>query len=310
MVIEGVEYISVQEWATKNSISDTWVTKAAKNKTLPCKFVKIPFKGGGKYLIENIKIELKRPSKFKVGDKIGELVVLEVIPSSTGGYSYICRCSCGKIKKYTQYCLAKYISCGHLRATPELIGKTLKGWTVVRKAESKNGVQWECKNQLGQIKLFTTSYLLEKRNYKERYKREKEKIAKTGKIRRDKEKHIGAWRGLLRNFLVTMKRSKTNKTHELLGYSPIDLKNHLESLWLPGMNWENYGVRGWHIDHIRQVIDFPIDTPANVVNSLSNLRPMWATTREIDGIWYEGNLNREKAIRNTKILSEIISKNE
>lgn len=30
----------------------------------------------------------------------------------------------------------------------------------------------------------------------------------------------------------------------------------------------------------------------DIVNALSNLRPLWATTREINGIIYEGNLNR------------------
>ena len=34
--------------------------------------------------------------------------------------------------------------------------------------------------------------------------------------------------------------------------------------------------------------------PASIVNALSNLKPMWATTREIGGIIYEGNLNKGK----------------
>ena len=42
------------------------------------------------------------------------------------------------------------------------------------------------------------------------------------------------------------------------------------------------------------VIFFDMETPANIVNALSNLRPMWATTRKINGIIYEGNLNRTK----------------
>ena len=32
-------------------------------------------------------------------------------------------------------------------------------------------------------------------------------------------------------------------------------------------------------------------TPS-IVNALSNLKPMWATSREINGIFYEGNLNK------------------
>ena len=30
----------------------------------------------------------------------------------------------------------------------------------------------------------------------------------------------------------------------------------------------------------------------NLVNSLNNLQPLWATTREINGVIYKGNLNK------------------
>lgn len=32
--------------------------------------------------------------------------------------------------------------------------------------------------------------------------------------------------------------------------------------------------------------------------ALENLRPMWSTTREINGIIYEGNLNKKKYYKN------------
>jgi hypothetical protein len=40
------------------------------------------------------------------------------------------------------------------------------------------------------------------------------------------------------------------------------------------MSWDNYGK--WHIDHIVMVSSFEEDTPMNIVNSLENLRPLWA----------------------------------
>lgn len=58
------------------------------------------------------------------------------------------------------------------------------------------------------------------------------------------------------------------------------------------MTWNNHGE--WHIDHIKQVFTFSKDTPMNIVNALSNLRPLWATTRIINGVIYYGNLNRPK----------------
>ena len=56
------------------------------------------------------------------------------------------------------------------------------------------------------------------------------------------------------------------------------------------MTWENHGE--WHIDHIRPVSDFHPDTPISEVCALTNLQPLWATEREINGVMYEGNLNK------------------
>ena len=46
------------------------------------------------------------------------------------------------------------------------------------------------------------------------------------------------------------------------------------------------------VDHIKPLSKFDEQTPLSVVNGLSNLQPLWATTREINGVVYEGNLNK------------------
>ena len=50
---------------------------------------------------------------------------------------------------------------------------------------------------------------------------------------------------------------KGGKTFDYLPYTVEQLKQHLEALWEPWMNWDNYGgnlknknVKNWHIDHI------------------------------------------------------------
>lgn len=83
-----------------------------------------------------------------------------------------------------------------------------------------------------------------------------------------------AWRSLLNNTLKRLNKNKEDDTIKLLGYSAIELKEHIESLFLDGMSWDNYGE--WHIDHIKMVSDFNEDTPVDIVNSLNNLRPLWA----------------------------------
>jgi len=108
----------------------------------------------------------------------------------------------------------------------------------------------------------------------------------------EKNPHIVAWRGTLRCSLFRMGKEKSGHTIDLLGYSALELKNHIESLFTEGMSWDNYGE--WHIDHIRPLITFDVETPQSIVNALSNLRPMWATKKVINGVIYEGNLNRPK----------------
>jgi hypothetical protein len=113
-------------------------------------------------------------------------------------------------------------------------------------------------------------------------------------IKKHKEKnpHVYAWRTLLRNTIKRLGMKKEGKTIDMLGYSALELKENIEKKWSSGMTWENYGE--WHIDHIKCVSSFTSNETAKVVNNLSNLQPMWATTRNINGIIYEGNLNKGK----------------
>lgn len=130
----------------------------------------------------------------------------------------------------------------------------------------------------------------------DKIKEQKRLYRKTESFKKQREKnhkknpHIRACRSLLNNSLRRLGQTKEGKTVDLLGYSALELKQHIESLFTEGMSWSNYGE--WHIDHIKPVSSFEKDTHPNIVNDLSNLRPLWATTREINGIIYEGNLNR------------------
>jgi hypothetical protein len=117
-------------------------------------------------------------------------------------------------------------------------------------------------------------------------------------IYRKNNKYISLWRSVLKTTLKRFEKSKEGKTIDLLGYSALDLKTHIESLFTEGMTWDNHGE--WHVDHIKDVSTFNINTHPSIVNSLSNLRPMWATSRVINGVYYEGNLNRNK-IRRKKL---------
>lgn len=92
---------------------------------------------------------------------------------------------------------------------------------------------------------------------------------------RKKNPHIILWRSVLSCTLIRLGKHKEGNTIESLGYSAIELKRHLESLFTEGMSWNNQGQ--WHIDHIKPVSKFDPETPMNVVNALSNLQPLWGS---------------------------------
>ena len=125
------------------------------------------------------------------------------------------------------------------------------------------------------------------KNNRERLKEHKNQYSKTYS---KNNPHIISWRRILHNSLRNMGKTKEGHTIDLLGYSALDLKEHITKLFTESMTWDNYGE--WHIDHIKPVSSFPIETSMNVVNALSNLQPLWSTTREINGVTYLGNLNK------------------
>jgi hypothetical protein len=70
---------------------------------------------------------------------------------------------------------------------------------------------------------------------------------------------------------------KTNPALELLGCSIDDFKIYLESNFEPGMSWENYGQKGWHIDHIipRSLFDLTKVDHQKRCFHFSNMQPLW-----------------------------------
>ena len=63
---------------------------------------------------------------------------------------------------------------------------------------------------------------------------------------------------------------------ELVGCSITELKQHIEKLWLPWMNWNNYGRNGWVIDHIYPCHTFDIfnQTELKICFYYKNLQPL------------------------------------
>jgi hypothetical protein len=105
-----------------------------------------------------------------------------------------------------------------------------KEWRIKnRDKENERTIRWK-KNNKEKVKTTRNNYLKNKRKTDVLFKL-------TESMRR-----------MLRRCLI----QKTDRTFKILGYTPTELRVKIESLFTPGMSWENYGE--WHIDHIKPML--------------------------------------------------------
>ena len=91
------------------------------------------------------------------------------------------------------------------------------------------------------------------------------------KIRENQSKRI-------KRLLEDAGLKKSDRTVKYLGCTGRELVAHLESQFSPGMSWDNYGLKGWHIDHIRPCasFDFTDEKQLHDCFHYTNLQPLWA----------------------------------
>lgn len=72
--------------------------------------------------------------------------------------------------------------------------------------------------------------------------------------------------------------SKRGSVIRDLGCTIKELKEYLESMFQEGMNWGNWAVRGWHIDHIKPLSAFDLTNRGELLEAChyTNLQPLWA----------------------------------
>ena len=77
----------------------------------------------------------------------------------------------------------------------------------------------------------------------------------------------------LRDYLKGKKYTKKSKIFDIVGCSPDELKEHIQSKFIEGMCWENHGE--WHIDHVVPLASAKTEDEIYKLNHYSNLQPLW-----------------------------------
>lgn len=76
---------------------------------------------------------------------------------------------------------------------------------------------------------------------------------------------------------VIRNKLKSGSAVQDLGCSIEELKIYMESKFQKGMNWDNYGFYGWHIDHIKPLSKFDLTDRKQFLEACNyiNLQPLW-----------------------------------
>jgi hypothetical protein len=124
-------------------------------------------------------------------------------------------------------------------------------------------------------KKYNQQYYVDNKEYFNEYQKEWQKI----------NTHSTKWRSLLSETVKRLGQRKESTTSNLLKYSALDLKEHLDSL---GMIWDYH-----QIDHKVPVTWFKEDTPPHIVNDLRNLQPLSPEENQIKGNRFSSNISED-----------------
>lgn len=157
----------------------------------------------------------------------------------------------------------------YIRKNKKQLETYYQDWLVNNKETRNLSNKQYRQNNRQQIRDYYKKYRL-KPSFKEnrrKYENNQRKISNIYKVRANLRKRIGSFfKG----------KDKSKSTEKLLGCSYKDLIIYLENKFTDGMNWENYGLYGWHIDHI-----IPLSSASDIISleklcHYSNLQPLWA----------------------------------
>jgi len=156
-------------------------------------------------------------------------------------------------------------------------------YSLHKEKNRQKSKEWRLKNK---------DVLLQKnKDYRERNKellnekRRKNRLENLEEYRRlereryEKNTHlklIRNYRTRIKNYMKFNKVSIGTGTLELVGLTSQELKEYLESKFVDGMCWDNYGLYGWHIDHIIPLSSTKNDDDLKKLCHYTNLQPLWS----------------------------------
>ena len=106
---------------------------------------------------------------------------------------------------------------------------------------------------------------------------------KTRRLDKINKKIKGILRGRISSFIRLVKIKKVGSAVRDLGCTVEELIKKLEEKFHPNpetgeaMSWENHGLRGWHVDHVKPLASFDLSVRDQFLEAVhfTNLQPLW-----------------------------------
>lgn len=165
-------------------------------------------------------------------------------------------------------------------------------WQKTKDAQTEKSKQWRANNK-DKVKENMKKWLEQNKEHKkqkdkeyrelnkEKYRENQRKWVRENYARMKEENgpefiHHKIKTNIGRRIREILGQNKSERCLDYVGCSLEELKNHLETTFLDGMTWDNYGE--WHIDHKLPCAAFNMDDPfeQKACFYYKNLQALWA----------------------------------
>jgi len=192
----------------------------------------------------------------------------------------------GSIKGICKSCFKKQMK-DYRESNPDILKKRYerdKEKMLIRQSEFNKKNPEIAKERRLKSKIKNPNYHLE---YRKRNKHKINEYLKTYQKNRRKDDCVYKIKSYIVNRTSQMFKvnnwRKNSKTELLLGATYEEVKNHIESLFIDGMNWSNQGYYGWHIDHIIPLSSAKSKEELSKLCHYTNLQPLWRLDNQLKG---------------------------
>ena len=155
-----------------------------------------------------------------------------------------------------------------------------KSYSKNKEKRNKTSLEWAKKNREKSNEI--------KKKSKLKHKEKTKSSAREYQKRKRKDNSFRLSKNLSKAIWECLKGKKSNKNWEdFVSFTLQDLKLHLEERFKESMTWDNYGSF-WHLDHIKPLSWFNLETEFEKAWSLNNLQPLEAKLNLSKNNKYEG----------------------